>query len=207
MPAGRSLPMFPLSTVLFPGAGLALHVFEPRYRALVADCLAGDGAFGVVLIARGSEVGGGDERVSVGTEADIEEAQPFPDGRWRVLARGRRPIAVHTWTGEDPYPRAVVGDVTDSGTASTALVDLAARSVRRAHALASELNAAASGSAPEPLAAAAEEAAWQLCARAPLGPLDHQRLLESHGAGERLTLLVELVDAVSEDLARLLSHG
>jgi len=199
--------MFPLSTVLFPGAGLALHVFEPRYRALVADCLAGDGAFGVVLIARGSEVGGGDERVSVGTEAGIEIAQPLPDGRWRLLARGRRPIEVQTWTGEDPYPRAVVGDVIDPGEPSPERLDQAARSVRRAFALASELGAGPSSPDDQPLAAAMAEAAWQLCARAPLGPLDHQRLLEATGPDDRLALFVELVDAVSEDLARLLSHG
>ena len=48
------LPMFPLGTVLVPSAGLPLHVFEPRYRAMVHDCLAGEREFGVVLIERGS---------------------------------------------------------------------------------------------------------------------------------------------------------
>src|SRR5439155_458702 len=63
------LPMFPLGTVLFPFVVLPLHVFEPRYRALTRDCLAGSGEFGVVLIERGLEVGGGDERFPVGTVA------------------------------------------------------------------------------------------------------------------------------------------
>ena len=67
----RTLGMFPLSTVLFPQAGLPLHVFEERYRTLMAECLDGDGEFGVVLIARGSEVGGGDQRVDIGTVARI----------------------------------------------------------------------------------------------------------------------------------------
>ena len=58
------LPMFPLGTVLLPGAVLPLHVFEPRYRQLVQDCLAGEPEFGVVLIERGSEVGGGDQRAT-----------------------------------------------------------------------------------------------------------------------------------------------
>src|SRR5207248_351228 len=61
--------MFPLGNVLFPHAQLPLHVFEPRYRALAETCLAGDGEFSVVLIERGSEVGGGDTRFSVGTDA------------------------------------------------------------------------------------------------------------------------------------------
>ena len=63
--------MFPLGNVLFPHAQLPLHVFEPRYRALAETCLAGDGEFGVVLIERGSEVGGGDTRFSIGTVARI----------------------------------------------------------------------------------------------------------------------------------------
>src|SRR5665213_2195919 len=58
------MPMFPLSSVLFPGAALPLRIFEDRYRHLVADVMTGDRAFGVVLIARGSEVGGGDARLS-----------------------------------------------------------------------------------------------------------------------------------------------
>jgi len=60
-------PMFPLGMVHFPGIVLPLRVFEPRYRQLTADCLAGDGEFGVVLIERGWEVGGGDTRFNVGT--------------------------------------------------------------------------------------------------------------------------------------------
>lgn len=107
------MPMFPLSTVLFPYAPLALHVFEERYRAMVADCLAGDGSFGVVLIARGAEVGGGDERVDVGTLARIELAQPLADGRWALVARGTTRLKVATWEADDPYPRAVVDDLSD----------------------------------------------------------------------------------------------
>ena len=64
--------MFPLGGVLLPGAVLPLHVFEPRYRQLVVDCLAdddGDPEFGVTLIERGSEVGGGDQRTDVGVVA------------------------------------------------------------------------------------------------------------------------------------------
>ena len=61
-PGGSALPMFPLGTAVLPWAGVPLHVFEPRYRALVHDVLAGDRTFGTVLIERGSEVGGGDVR-------------------------------------------------------------------------------------------------------------------------------------------------
>ena len=55
------MPMFPLGTVLLPGGVLPLHVFEPRYRKMVTDCVESpDHEFGVVLIERGSEVGGGE---------------------------------------------------------------------------------------------------------------------------------------------------
>ena len=109
--AARPIAMFPLSTVLFPHARMPLHVFEPRYRRLVADCLAGDGLFGVVLIARGSEVGGGDQRVGVGTVAPIEAAEPLADGRWYLVVVGLGLVRVTRWLEDDPYPRAVVEDV------------------------------------------------------------------------------------------------
>ena len=100
--------MFPLGTVLFPELPLLLHVFEPRYRALVRDSLESDHEFGVVLITRGSEVGGGDQRASVGTVARIEGARPLPDGRWVLATRGRQRINVLRWLPEDPYPCAMV---------------------------------------------------------------------------------------------------
>ena len=102
------LRLFPLNTVLFPGAVLNLHVFEERYRLMIASCLAGDHRFGVVLIARGSEVGGGDVRHDRGTMATIEVASPTPDGRYGVLARGGDRLRVHSWLDDAPYPRALV---------------------------------------------------------------------------------------------------
>jgi uncharacterized protein len=69
-----AMPMFPLGTVLFPHALLPLHVFEPRYRLMTRRVLAGDGELGVVLIERGSEVGGGDTRFGVGTVARVVRA-------------------------------------------------------------------------------------------------------------------------------------
>ena len=88
-PDSFELPMFPLGSVLLPHEMLPLHVFEERYRAMIAACLASDARFGVVLIARGSEVGGGDVRCNTGTIASIEVASPTEDGRYGVLARGK----------------------------------------------------------------------------------------------------------------------
>ncbi len=100
--------MFPLGTVLMPYAHLPLHIFEPRYRALTRDCLAGDKKFGVVLIERGYEVGGGDTRFSVGTVARIVQAVELPDGRWLLDAVGTERIRVRRWLPDDPYPQAEV---------------------------------------------------------------------------------------------------
>ena len=108
--AGTRLPMFPLGAVLFPHASMPLHVFEPRYRALMRDCLAGDHRFGVVLIARGSEVGGGDERTTLGTRGVITEAIELADGRWVLEVEGEARIAVTEWLPDDPYPVALVAE-------------------------------------------------------------------------------------------------
>ncbi|HUF84321.1 MAG TPA: LON peptidase substrate-binding domain-containing protein [Acidimicrobiia bacterium] len=110
----RALPMFPLGSVLFPHALLPLHVFETRYRALTEACLAGDGEFGVVLIERGSEVGGGDTRFTVGTVARILEAGRLPDGRYVLAAVGTRRLRVRRWLPEEPYPQADIEVLEDS---------------------------------------------------------------------------------------------
>lgn len=108
MTGSLTLPMFPLQAVLFPGGRLPLQVFEPRYVAMTRHCLATDRRFGVVLIARGPEVGGGDERTATGTIAVIDRAVALPAGRIGLLAHGTERIHVERWLPDDPYPRAVV---------------------------------------------------------------------------------------------------
>ena len=84
------LPMFPLGNVTLPGELVPLRVFEPRYRRLVLDCLAGDTAvFGIVLIERGSEVGGGDQRSSIATAAAIRTVAPLGRGQFNLVGRIR----------------------------------------------------------------------------------------------------------------------
>ena len=105
----RSQPMFPLEVAMLPGEELPLRIFEPRYTALVSDCLAADDpAFGVVLIAAGREVGGGDARSDVGALAHIAECADFGDGRYRLRCVMGERIRVVEWQPDDPYPRAAV---------------------------------------------------------------------------------------------------
>ena len=193
------LPMFPLGSVLFPHALLPLHVFEERYRALVRDCLRQQHEFGVVLIERGMEVGGGDTRFGAGTVARIKEALELPDGRWAVLAVGTRRVRVRQWLPDDPYPVALVEDLAEPpvppGAAAAAEV-----AVRRALALAGELE-----ESPVPTTFALDDdpttAAWQLVAGAPLGPVDQQRLLETDDPLVRLGMLAEMATEASAMLA------
>ncbi|HVB04689.1 MAG TPA: LON peptidase substrate-binding domain-containing protein [Acidimicrobiales bacterium] len=204
----RPMAMFPLGTVLYPHAAIPLHVFEPRYRQMIQDCLEGEGEFGVVLISRGGEVGGGDERCGVGTVAHIEAASPFPDGRFALLCEGRRRIAIEEWLPEQPYPNARVRELA----ASTAAVDpelVAAteRTVRRARALLSELGEAPALAGDLGLGDDADAASWRLCAVAPLNPYDAQRLLETDDTAARLERLRMLCVEVADDLGRLLAEG
>src|SRR4051812_28599458 len=165
--------MFPLGTVLLPGAYLSLHVFEPRYRALVQACLDGTPEFGVALIERGSEVGGGDSRFDVGCVARIVEAVTLPDGRWAIGAVGARRIRVDAWLEEDPYPRAEVTPWPDppAGPAAVDAREPLVAATRRLLALSSELGEAVARATIE-----VDEdpvlGVYQLAAIAPLGPLD-----------------------------------
>ena len=197
-----TLPMFPLGSVLLPSVFLPLHVFEPRYRALTEDCLAGDGEFGVVLIERGSEVGGGDVRSGVGTVARILEAVPFEDGRWALGVVGTRRVRITAWLDDDPYPRAEVEDWDDTTTdASGDLADSAHHAARAAAVVATLRRVlAARAELGDAVAPATQElsddpvlASFQAVALSPFGPADQQRLLATPGADERWMRLGELL--------------
>lgn len=104
----NDLRLFPLQTVLFPGQTLALVVFEPRYHQLVRECLEADEPFGVVLIREGVEVAGPAVPHAVGTTARIISAQPMPDGRLQITARGERRFRIVRLHEDRPYLRAEV---------------------------------------------------------------------------------------------------
>ena len=199
--------MFPLSAVLFPHDSMPLHVFEPRYRALLRDCLGGDRRFGIVLITRGSEVGGGDQRTGIGTRGVITKALELDDGRWILEVRGEVKIAVEAWLPDEPYPVALVTEpsvVPGPGSPGPALEEAVQR-VRRARAVLAEHGG---GRALPPELSFdegdAEVASWQLCAAAPVSAYDAQRLLATGDATERVRLLVELMEELELDLHRML---
>ena len=101
------LPMFPLEWVLLPGEELSLRIFELRYTALVADLMrSGDPRFGVVLIARGREVGGGEQRNDVGAMATVTSCNDVGGGRYALRCLVGERIRVQQWLPDDPYPQA-----------------------------------------------------------------------------------------------------
>jgi Lon protease-like protein len=200
--------MFPLGTVLVPSLALPLHVFEERYRALVRHCLAGDREFGVVLIERGSEVGGDDTRTGVGTVARIHEVVELPDGRFAVASVGTRRIRVTSWLPDDPYPRAEVEDWPDPtpGPGGLLLLEIAVLRLRRVLAMAAEAGDPAPPSTIE-LSDDPVLVSYQAAALAPLGPFDQQRLLAAGSVEQRLSLLVELLDDAAALLEARLTGG
>ncbi len=206
--AVRRMPMFPLESVLFPNASLPLQIFEPRYLQMIAEVLDDERRFGVVLIARGAEVGGGEERFDVGTVARVVRVGALDNGRLALVALGVEPIRVVDWLPDDPYPEAMVSATSESrpGPGTEALLDRAWRGYRRALALASELGASTSDPEPE-LPTDPVAASWYLCDAAPLEQLDRQRLLEVDGVDRRLEELIRGLDEKAELLRARLGGG
>ena len=192
---GYTLPMFPLSNVVFPYMLLPLHIFEDRYRALMSDLQDVDEPeFGVVLIERGWEVGGGEERAALGTAVRVLDAEEIDGGRWVAVTAGTRRIRVTAWLPDAPYPQATVEDVKDLAASDEAAVlrDEAYHTVRKVAALQAELG---EGGAPLDFELAEDPgvASYQACALSPIGPLDAQRLLAMDDPTARLWELNSLL--------------
>jgi uncharacterized protein len=202
--------MFPLQTVLFPNAVMPLHVFEPRYRELTETCLNSDGRFGVVLIERGKEVGGGDSRFSVGTVARIVEAARTPDGRYLLATVGGERLRVRRWLDDDPFPRAEIDLLTEPkkvpARASEQRV-VVERLLVRVLALWAELGQPAPSVDAVQLDTDPTRASFEAAAMAPIGPLDAQRLIETDDPCERFDRLETMLNDEVELLQMRLAEG
>ena len=198
--------MFPLAAVVFPTTELPLHVFERRYQCLTRDVLMGSQEFGICLISRGCEVGGGDERVLVGTRVRIELAAPLDGDRWILVTRGVERIRVVQWLDDDPYPRALVEPmpVTHPEVSLDAVRETLC-SVKVLRRLQSEFTDGLTSPCIDLRLEDSESSApWMLCAMSPLSLWDLQTLLEVPDNVERLQLLRELCKAKSTDLETVL---
>lgn len=184
-----AIPMFPLGSVLFPHTPLLLRVFEPRYLRMIGELLdQDDPRFGVTLIERGHEVGGGDRRSSVGTIARLATVSADAEVL-HIVGVGTTRIAVEQWTDESPYPRADVIPLPEL-TWNDALAPLRTE----AEAIVRRVLARVDGPwdpdtelSDDPIAAS-----WQLAAIAPLGEYDRYTLLRSDSVGALLRQVIDL---------------
>ena len=193
--------MFPLGSVLFPHMPLPLRVFEERYMVMLSRILPDEPSeFGVVLIERGQEVGGGEKRFTIGTVAQIQQLDADVD--FVVLvAQGERRIEILEWLEEDPHPAARVRDLADLEWTDDLLPlrekaeEAVRRTLRAAGESGDQLWSADVEISDDPVAAA-----WQLAAIAPVGPLDQIALLRSETMESLLTALIELMDSAGDSL-------
>lgn len=206
MATAVAMAMFPLQSALLPDEDLPMQIFEPRYTALVRDCMSDeDPHFGVVLISQGREVGGGDVRCDVGTVARITECVDLADsGRFVLRCRTGERIRVLQWLPDDPYPLAMVQAWPDEpGEPVTAgqLEELEDRVMT----LFERIAAARNFSLPERAVILGGDAdtvdpgkrLYALASRVPIGAADRYSVLAAPSAAERLAALSEAVDSVA----------
>ena len=199
---------------MLPGEELPLRIFEPRYSALVSDCLSSDDpAFGVVLIAAGREVGGGDARSDIGALARITECADFGDGRYRLRCVMAERIRVLEWHPDDPYPRAAVEVWPDEPGAA---VDVEAiRDVEDRMIALFERIAAARGAQVDArdvvvgADASGDAAMWlyALASRVPMGQADRYAVLAAPTVAARVGALRDAVETVIAMVEFQLSDG
>jgi Lon protease-like protein len=195
--------MFPLGNVLFPGSAVPLHVFEERYRRLVSDCVEQNTTFGIVLIERGSEVGGGDVRFDIATRCAIAESHQFEDGRWAILAEGLGRIKIHRWVDESRYPTAKISTLEVDDNADAGRYEALTASLRRCLAISTELG---DGAAPATLELPDDPVLGldAIAAAAPLTALDLQTLLATPNWQSRSDALSVMLSDLSDSLERRL---
>ena len=199
------MPMFPLSTVLMPGMPLPLRIFEERYLKLLGDLLGEETPeFGVVLISRGQEVGGGEKRMNIGTIASVTNIGTT-EQFYGLESVGSRRFRVNAWLPDDPYPLADIDFIPDliwDDTLMPARVHLETK-VRQLLAFASEFGDLQC-SADVELSDDPMEACWQLAGVLPIGQLDQMDLLASQSAEELISRTYEIVTTADETLKAMM---
>ena len=200
------MPMFPLGSVLMPAMPLNLRIFEERYLKLLGDLLGEETpVFGVVLIERGQEVGGGEKRMGVGTIASVNEIGTT-DEFYGLQSVGSRRFRVNAWLPDDPYPVADIDFLPDliwDDNLMPARVHLETK-VRRLLAFASEFGDLQYGAdvqfSDDPM-----EACWQFACVLPVGQLDQLDLLQSQSAEDLIAQTNEIVNAANQSLEQMMT--
>ena len=196
--------MFPLGSILLPSMPLSLRIFEERYLKLLGDLITEDEPeFGVVLIERGAEVGGGDKRLEIGTLASVTDIGTL-DQFYGIESVGAQRFRVNAWLPDNPYPMADVDFLPDliwDDSLMPARVHLETK-VRNLLAFASEFGDLQYGPDTE-LSDDPMDACWQLAGMLPVGGLDQFDLLQSQSAEELISNTYVLVNALGEALKQM----
>jgi ATP-dependent Lon protease len=183
-----ALGLFPLEIVLLPGELVPLHIFEPRYRELIGECLDEDGEFGLLFA---------DDRGvrELGTRARVVEVvERFDDGRLNIVVAGGERFRVLERTSGRTYQTAEVESVEDD---EDELVPEEVERVRRLYRRVAQI----AGSEPDELGD--EQLSFGVAARIDFGPEMKQRLLELRSEQARLRLLARLLETAEEAFAQV----
>ncbi|OFW07630.1 MAG: hypothetical protein A3I61_17740 [Acidobacteria bacterium RIFCSPLOWO2_02_FULL_68_18] len=190
-----TIPIFPLpNVVLFPNVFLPLHIFEPRYRAMVTDALEGDRIIGMVLLQPGHEASyeGRPPVFSIGCAGVITHAEPLGDGRFNIVLRGLERFRIRGEDNERAYRLAHIDSLPED-----VPHDHRDELRRHRHRLEALLAAAVerAGSEPRfPPAVADEDLVNALAQYIELDPLERQALLEQEGVLARCRALIDLLE-------------
>jgi Lon protease-like protein len=190
-----TLDLFPLNSVLVPGASLRLHILEDRYKLMIGSCIEHGVEFGVLLDRNGQETGDDLDPVDVGTTAEIAEVTELPQGRLHVVTRGVRRFHVTRFVKTKPFWTAEVSYLEDAIGPPDAALRLRATALERfrdyLQALLQlsgrELDAVG---LPEDPAASS----FLIADALQVDLADKQSLLESPSAAERLTAELRLLE-------------
>ena len=191
------LPIFPLDAVLFPGTPMPLHIFEPRYRRMLVDCLAADERFGLVPPGRASEA---PPPGAVGCVARVRATHELPDGRSNIVVVGETRFLIRRYLDEGtPYLVAMVDEFGDrpGPTVPASFVE----DLRRAFVSYVESLRVITDAPDDDMKWAEDPEAltFQIGATADLDPTAKRRLLELRTASERVGLLLELLPPLVEE--------
>jgi Lon protease-like protein len=186
---------------------LPLRIFEPRYLKLLGDLMGSENPeFGVVLIERGTEVGGGDQRMQIGTIASVINIGTTEEF-YGLESVGTQRFKVTTWLPDDPYPVAVIEFIPDlvwDDSLLEAKNQLEVR-VRQLLAFASEFTNLQFGAAIE-LSDDPMDSCWQLAGILPIGELDQLDLLSSGSAEELIARTNEIVTTADQTLRSIMEQ-
>jgi Lon protease-like protein len=197
-----SLGLFVLNSILVPGAVLRLHVFEDRYKALMAHCLEQRVPFGVLLDRNGMEVGEGIDPFDVGTTANIRQVTKLGAGRLYIIAVGVRRFKVERLLRKAPFWRAAVSylDEVEDDRDARVLRDLALERFRE------YLEALLSGCGHEldalDLPPEAAAASYIIADALQIDPRAKQMLLEAPSPSERLRAELALLEEETKRVRR-----